>query len=1185
MEMKRKSLTVQSDLCKIIDVLRGKMCSLTECEYRDYQEYRYRKVMIMYLKATIMVLIISFLACGSVYSDVVWSDEFDGDSIDRNTWIHDVGGWGWGNGQFEYDTARQENSYIESGSLVIEARRENYFDNQFTSARMLTQGRFAFKYGSLEARIKFPDTADGLWPAFWLLGNNFPAIDWPMSGETDIVEIGSAAGIAEGLQQEKINCAIHFADVSEVYGMDASWTDAAVDLSLDYHLYKISWTPTHMRFYLDSVQYGVWDITPAYLREFHQPCFVILNVAIGGWDPSYTGVYDPALVTASFPAKMYVDWIRLESNAYTELYFGDDIEEVGNFGIYTETTPVENSLVYGDDTDPEFDYGTEAALYPWNNMTESATPPAASEGSECWSFDIAAGVWYGMGVFLPNHRNMKNYSDGYLHLDMRTTGTDPMKIGIKSSRGGEFWLPVGDETSEFGFARDGQWHEVIIPLNRYANTDFHTIHQMLMIAGDPPSSGFNLSIDNVWYEPSVPRLTPANGNFGVYTETALNKDAGEFILGTDGDFFIWENTLVEAAQSPYEGSESISLESAPGLSWFGAAFTPNAKHNLTAFRYTESRLHFALKTSSSTTFWIGMKSGNVDGVGQKWITFESGSDPYGFVRDGNWHLIDIPMSDIATEVDLSQVSQLFQVLGINGPISDIEFDDICFTGGGSPLIGDDNLPPTVSITSPVSGTFFDPGDNITIEADANDIDGTITKVEFFEGLNLLGEDLSRPYTYTWNSIPEGAYVLRAKATDSNDVSRTSLPVTIYVGTPELTAINVSPLTTNIGEGTFTQFSAGGLDQFGQPLAVSVDWSVSGGGVIDENGYFVAVDAGGPYTVTATETGGGALSNTASANVSAGDLICDYDVSGKVDLFDFALLAGYWMATDCDGTSNFCDGADHVEDSDVDFYDLEVLMYSWLRSIPPSVSITSPANGSGFDPGDNVTIDAAVVVNAAGTTITTVEFFEGANYLGEDTTEPYSYTWLSVPQGDYVLTAIATDNTGQSSTSGPVSISVGSTALVTNGGFESSTTGWTLNMLGASSTLTSSTESPRSGSNSAKFFTDWQVGDGGVKAEINQMVNGLSGSTSYDYELWVKGLMGPGGVAWSEIWWFNASSVQIGGTGLINLWAGMSDTTYQAKGGTYVSPAGTTKAQISIRLEGGAMAALNTMYVDDVSLSD
>ena len=80
---------------------------------------------------------------------------------------------------------------------------------------------------------------------------------------------------------------------------------------------------------------------------------------------------------------------------------------------------------------------------------------------------------------------------------------------------------------------------------------------------------------------------------------------------------------------------------------------------------------------------IGMKSGNINGVGQKWITFKAGSDPYGFVRDGKWRSVEIPMPEIAKDVDLSQVSQLFQVLSVDGPISEIEFDDIRFTGGGA----------------------------------------------------------------------------------------------------------------------------------------------------------------------------------------------------------------------------------------------------------------------------------------------------------------------------------------------------------------------------------------------------------------------------------------------------------------------------------------------------------------------
>ena len=83
-----------------------------------------------------------------------------------------------------------------------------------------------------------------------------------------------------------------------------------------------------------------------------------------------------------------------------------------------------------------------------------------------------------------------------------------------------------------------------------------------------------------------------------------------------------------------------------------------------------------------------MKSGNVEGLGQQWITFQAGKDPFGFVRDGKWHVIEIPMSKMASEVDLSQVSQLFQVLGRSGRISDIEFDDICFLGGGDPRATD-----------------------------------------------------------------------------------------------------------------------------------------------------------------------------------------------------------------------------------------------------------------------------------------------------------------------------------------------------------------------------------------------------------------------------------------------------------------------------------------------------------------
>ncbi|HEV2327833.1 MAG TPA: family 16 glycosylhydrolase [Verrucomicrobiae bacterium] len=624
---------------------------------------------------------------------VVWSDEFNGSSIDFSTWTYDVGNQGWGNGQFEYDTAQAENTYTTNGSLVLEAFRTNYWGNSFTSARMLTQGRFAFKYGNLEARIKAPNTANGLWPAFWMMGINAGAIVWPDCGEVDIFEMGSSSGIAANTQQELIDSALHYADTNGNAVNVAAWLTAPENLSQDYHLWQMSWTPTNFTFSLDNVPFGSWDTT--HVPMFQQPMFLIVNMAIGGYDPSYTGVYSPGAVTAPLPAQLDVDYIRITANPYTQLYYGDNNAENGNFGVFAGATPVNDALTYGTGLEPNFSYGTNAALYIWNNMTPSTSPPPPSEGTNCWSFNIAANNWFGMGVFLPNFRNMKNYSDGYLHFDIRATAGDatPLDVGIQSCIASQMTgdsanstLPLGsDQTAEFGFPHDGQWHSITIPLNRFANVDFRTMNQMFQIASvSNPTAALNLSIDNVWWQPSVPRVTPQNGNFGVYSETASHTNSGAFSLGAQGNFFVWANTMVPAAQHPYDGSQDISLVSA-GLGWTGMAFTPNVKYNLSAYNYPGCNLVFAMKTTSTTPFLVGMKSGNLDGVGQKWITFGGpGLDPYGFVRDGAWHVVQIPTSAFEPEVDFTAVSQFLEILSQSAAISNIELDDVYFSNGQTP---------------------------------------------------------------------------------------------------------------------------------------------------------------------------------------------------------------------------------------------------------------------------------------------------------------------------------------------------------------------------------------------------------------------------------------------------------------------------------------------------------------------
>jgi beta-glucanase (GH16 family) len=623
-------------------------------------------------------------------SGVVWLEEFTNGVIDPNTWTYDVGGGGWGNGQFEYDSALHQNSYISNNNLVIEADNAPYMGNSFTSARMLTQGRFAFKYGTLEARIKFPNTANGLWPAFWMMGNNAGSIAWPVCGEIDIAEMGAAAGIVSNIQQELIDSAVHYADSNNNAVNSAAWLTAPEDLSQDYHLYQMSWTPTNLTFSIDNVPFGSWDIT--HVPMYQQPMFLILNLAIGGYNPSYTGVYSPAGVTAPFPARLDVDYIKLTANPYTQLYFGNSSAETGNFGVFAGATPVNDSLTYGTGLETNFNYSNLAALYLWNNMTTNSNPPAPSEGSSCWSFNIAAGNWFGMGAFVPNYRNMMNYSDGYLHFDIQATAGDttPMQVGISSSVNGDtgvFFLPLGNSSSsEFWFPHDGQWHSVTIPLNRFANTDFHTVNQFFEISSTAnPTAPLTLSVDNVWWEPSATRVTPQNGNFGVYSDVTSHANAGSFTLGAQGNFFVWGNTMTTGVHDPYNGdTNDISLVAAAGMTWSGMAFTPNIKYNLSAFQYPNCNLQFAMKTTSSTPFMVGMQSGTLNGVGQKWINFAGpGSDPSGFVRDGNWHVVDIPVSAFGPEVDLTAVSQFFEILSTAGPISNIQLDDIYFSNGGA----------------------------------------------------------------------------------------------------------------------------------------------------------------------------------------------------------------------------------------------------------------------------------------------------------------------------------------------------------------------------------------------------------------------------------------------------------------------------------------------------------------------
>lgn len=236
---------------------------------------------------------------------LVWSDEFDGNALDENTWSYNTGGNGWGNNEKQYYTTRPENIRVQNGCLEIEARKEQYENNNYTSARIMSKNKKTFTYGKMEARIKFPG-GKGTWPAFWMMGNSG---GWPNCGEIDIIEhIGS--------QDTRASFALHTVMKNGMKGNN--WANTHFfdnTLSADFHTYGIEWAQEEkegkdvIRFFVDDVQYAeVWEeqIDNNDYWPFNKPFFFIINLAIGG---NMGGTVDDGIFAQQ--RIMYVDWVRV----------------------------------------------------------------------------------------------------------------------------------------------------------------------------------------------------------------------------------------------------------------------------------------------------------------------------------------------------------------------------------------------------------------------------------------------------------------------------------------------------------------------------------------------------------------------------------------------------------------------------------------------------------------------------------------------------------------------------------------------------------------------------------------------------------------------------------------------------------------------------------------------------------
>jgi len=254
---------------------------------------------------------------------LMWNEEFTEESFDLSAWNIETTA-SPANNELQYYSERGVSVEREplhgKHCLVLTARKENMGGRQCTSGRVTTQNKILFQYGKIEARIWFPNTANGLWPAFWMMGNDISSVSWPACGETDIIELGNSGGFS-GKQDRYFNGASHWGPAWNQHQQAYNSVTYPYSVEDGFHTFTCIWDANHVAMYVDLD--SLPNAQPYYQLSipsstnpsdagyyFHKQNFILLNLAIGGDFPGITNVNNITAL-ADGPRKMYVDWVRV----------------------------------------------------------------------------------------------------------------------------------------------------------------------------------------------------------------------------------------------------------------------------------------------------------------------------------------------------------------------------------------------------------------------------------------------------------------------------------------------------------------------------------------------------------------------------------------------------------------------------------------------------------------------------------------------------------------------------------------------------------------------------------------------------------------------------------------------------------------------------------------------------------
>ena len=489
--------------------------------------------------------------------EVIWEENFD----NLNNWLIETGNgsWGWGNGELQYySEGNVEISEIpnepgnnglhiigkeESGSGIVDQWGNSL---NYTSGKITSKSKISVQYGMIESRVQVPDIDLGGWPALWLLGTaNY---NWPRCGELDMMEMGHTQAFRDlhdehnggnGNNNSTVNQmvganAIFYADEAVNEGNPSGAASISWDPDDDYCrpyynydnlndrflTYRIYWDPDSIRFTIidDGSEYEFYtDIFPidSISDEFNAPFFFNINLAIGGTLTDAYNLGDPGSglpISFPLPANMYVDYIQVrEWNGHGNVHIGPPEFEGGTYGIFTDTTPVDNGLIAGEN----------AEIYVWEGtLSEGSIPPFEGENGITWT-STGAG-WFGAGIMSIQPVNLFNFGDGYLKFRIKIPPNIAFQIGIIDAWGNQSYVEFPSGQTRYGLVRDGEWGQASIPIDdiRGDYIDLRMLsYEFVILEVNGVSCEF--ALDDIYWE--------GGGTVDVIYE---NKDliAEEFIL-------------------------------------------------------------------------------------------------------------------------------------------------------------------------------------------------------------------------------------------------------------------------------------------------------------------------------------------------------------------------------------------------------------------------------------------------------------------------------------------------------------------------------------------------------------------------------------------------------------------------------------------------------------------------------